>query len=58
MRQTRNTLSQEIRVQSIQLPNRHLAATFGDADTADLFTQVSRSADRQLWLVESHVPPA
>jgi starvation-inducible DNA-binding protein len=34
-----------------------LAATFGDADTADLFTEISRGIDQQLWLVESHVAP-
>jgi starvation-inducible DNA-binding protein len=33
------------------------AAGFGDADTADLFTEVSRGVDRQLWLVESHTAP-
>jgi len=33
------------------------AAEFGDADTADLFTQVSRGIDRQLWFIESHVAP-
>ncbi len=27
---------------------------FGDADTADLFTQISRGIDQQLWFVESH----
>ena len=26
----------------------------GDADTADLFTQVSRIIDKQLWFVEAH----
>ncbi|MGA2487049.1 MAG: DNA starvation/stationary phase protection protein Dps [Roseiarcus sp.] len=31
--------------------------TLGDADTADLFTEVSRGVDQQLWLVESHVAP-
>lgn len=35
-----------------------LAAAFGDANTADLFTEVSRTIDRQLWFVESHIPPA
>lgn len=30
---------------------------FGDADTADIFTEISRAADRQLWLAESHVLP-
>jgi starvation-inducible DNA-binding protein len=33
------------------------AAASDDADTADLFTEVSRSIDHQLWLVESHLPP-
>jgi len=27
---------------------------YGDADTSDLFTEISRGIDRQLWLVESH----
>lgn len=27
----------------------------GDAGTADLFTQVSRETDKQLWMVESHL---
>jgi starvation-inducible DNA-binding protein len=31
--------------------------TIGDADTADLFTEISRGVDHQLWLVESHVSP-
>ena len=31
-----------------------LAAKFEDAETADLFTEVSRGIDRQLWFVESH----
>jgi starvation-inducible DNA-binding protein len=34
-----------------------LATAFGDADTADLFTEVSRGIDKQLWFVESHVAP-
>lgn len=33
------------------------ATEFGDADTADLFTEISRDVDRQLWFVESHVAP-
>lgn len=33
------------------------AAAFGDATTADLFTQVSRGIDLQLWFVESHTVP-
>ncbi|MGV8996181.1 MAG: DNA starvation/stationary phase protection protein Dps [Parvibaculaceae bacterium] len=34
-----------------------LAAEFGDADTADLFTEISRGVDHQLWFIESHVAP-
>ena len=33
------------------------AATIGDADTADLFTEISCGIDQQLWFVESHVAP-
>ena len=33
------------------------SATIGDADTADLFTEISRGVDHQLWLVESHAVP-
>ena len=31
------------------------AAGFGDADTADLFTEVSRETDKQLWFLEAHL---
>ena len=31
------------------------AAQFGDADTADVFTEISRETDKQLWLVEPHL---
>jgi starvation-inducible DNA-binding protein len=31
------------------------AAAFGDADTSDVFTEISRGVDYQLWLVESHL---
>ena len=31
-----------------------LAARLGDADTADLFTGISREVDKQLWFVEAH----
>ena len=34
-----------------------LATDFGDADTADLFTEISRGIDHQLWFVESHIAP-
>ena len=30
------------------------ASQAGDADTSDLFTQVSRGVDKLLWLVEAH----
>jgi starvation-inducible DNA-binding protein len=33
------------------------SAAIGDADTADLLTQISRGVDHQLWLVESHAVP-
>lgn len=31
------------------------AASLGDADTADLFTQISRETDKQLWFLEAHL---
>jgi starvation-inducible DNA-binding protein len=34
-----------------------LATAFGDVDTADLFTEISRGVDKQMWFVESHLPP-
>jgi starvation-inducible DNA-binding protein len=34
------------------------AAGFGDADTADIFTEVSRGIDQQIWLIESHLVPS
>jgi starvation-inducible DNA-binding protein len=27
----------------------------GDKDTADLFTEISREADKYLWFVEAHL---
>jgi starvation-inducible DNA-binding protein len=33
------------------------ATEYGDIDTADLFTEISRGIDHQLWFVESHVAP-
>ena len=27
----------------------------GDADTADIFTEVSRGVDKWLWMVEAHL---
>ena len=32
-----------------------LATELGDANTADLFTEVSRGLDKKLWFVESHL---
>ncbi len=31
------------------------AAAFGDADTADVFTEVSRGLDKHLWFLEAHL---
>ena len=31
------------------------ATRLGDADTADLFTEVSRELDKQLWFLEAHL---
>jgi len=31
------------------------ATKLGDADTADLFTEISRAADKDLWFVEAHL---
>ena len=31
------------------------AAKAGDADTADLYTEISRTIDKQLWFVEAHL---
>jgi starvation-inducible DNA-binding protein len=31
------------------------AAKAGDADTADLFTEISRENDKYLWMVEAHL---
>jgi starvation-inducible DNA-binding protein len=31
------------------------ANTLGDADTADLFTEISRAIDKHLWFLEAHL---
>lgn len=33
------------------------STTIGDPTTADLFTEISRGVDQQLWFVESHLAP-
>ena len=32
-----------------------LVAKFGDADTAALFTEISRAIDKQLWFLDAHL---
>jgi starvation-inducible DNA-binding protein len=32
-----------------------LPSTLGDADTLDMFTEISRDIDKQLWFVEAHL---
>ena len=34
------------------------AQRFGDADTADVSTEIGRETDKQLWLVEAHPMPS
>ena len=34
---------------------RGLAGRIGDADTADLFTGLSRETDKYLWFLEAHL---
>jgi starvation-inducible DNA-binding protein len=34
------------------------ATALNDADTADLFTEISRAVDKSLWMVEAHVQDA
>ena len=31
------------------------ATVLNDVDTADLFTEISRAADKSLWMVEAHI---
>jgi starvation-inducible DNA-binding protein len=42
--------------QSVQAAISEAAAS-GDPTTADLFTEISRGVDQQLWFVESHLEP-
>nr|WP_255532358.1 ferritin-like domain-containing protein [Microcoleus sp. LEGE 07076] len=32
-----------------------LTAEYGDADTADLYTEISRTIDKRLWFLEAHL---
>jgi starvation-inducible DNA-binding protein len=32
-----------------------LSEEFGDADTADLYTEISRTIDKRLWFLEAHL---
>ena len=34
------------------------ATALNDADTADLFTEISRGVDKSLWMIEAHVQEA
>ena len=34
------------------------SAEYGDATTSDLFTEISRGVDKQLWFVEAHAAPS
>ena len=34
------------------------ATALNDADTADLFTEISRGTDKSRWMVEAHVQDA
>jgi starvation-inducible DNA-binding protein len=33
----------------------HLSADLGDPTTSDLFTEISRSLDKDLWFLEAHL---
>ena len=46
---TRNDLPAKVRA-AIET-----AARLGDADSADLFTGISREADKYLWFLEAHL---
>ena len=55
MQPTRNTLSENIRAQSVELLNKHLAAAFGQSVREAIGqAAISRGIDQQLWFVKSH----
>jgi len=44
-----NDLAEKVRTGAVDT-----ATELGDADTADLFTEISRSVDKLLWKVEAY----
>jgi DNA-binding ferritin-like protein len=50
MYETENDISKERRSELTALMNQRLA----DADTANLFTEISRGIDQWLWFIEVH----
>ncbi len=41
----------------VELLQKAIAKTnnLGDADTADLYTEISRTIDKRLWFLEAHL---
>ena len=58
MYETHDDLSESIRTCMMELLNARLADAIDLRlqlkDTADIFTEISRSTDRWLWMVEAH----
>ena len=55
---TRNDPPANTRTKVIELPNARLADAIdlgAHADTADLFTGISRDNDKYLWFLEAHL---
>jgi len=54
---TRNDLPPNTRARLIALLKARLAdaSDLGAADTADLFTGISRQTDKDLWFLEAHL---
>jgi DNA-binding ferritin-like protein len=62
MYKTKNDLAESARTQVVELCNARLADEaidrsneLKDADTADVFTEISRGTDKWLWFVEAHL---
>jgi starvation-inducible DNA-binding protein len=54
-----NALSQQVACYVTHLRQAiDTAANHGDADTADLYTEISRVMDKQLWFLEAHLSEA